>query len=121
MHSRNLHRDDGEDWKARPKVRSKRGQLTTVASILDVALRRQGIDRDLTRYRFVLDWDKIVGSELALITKPESLLNGRLSVLVPSAGWAQELGFQKQVILTRLRRYLGNPSEVRDISFRVRP
>lgn len=82
--------------KAQPKV---------VKDLLRSTLSRFGIDEQVSKYQFVLDWDKIVGPEIASRSKPHSLERGVLVVRVVNSEWAQELVFQKDVILSRLAKY----------------
>ena len=87
--------------------------------ILRSTLVKLGIDKEIARYRFVLYWKEIVGEEIAKRTRPDSLKYGRLTIRVSDSIWAQELSFQKEVILKRLRRYLDEGTIVRDVVFQV--
>ncbi|MBX7138909.1 MAG: DUF721 domain-containing protein [Oligoflexia bacterium] len=92
---------------------------SSVEAVLRQALRKFGIDQELTKYKFVLHWPEIVGQDIADRTKPESLAHGVLSVRVVDSVWAQELGFHKQAILKRLKRYLEPDQNVEDVRFFV--
>lgn len=110
----------------KPAALRYRPQPTLIRGILGRALDRYGISKDLARYQFVIHWEKIVGKEIASRAKPECITNGTLIVHVTSSAWAQELSFQKPVILSRLRRFLqtqdvAEASMVRDVMFRVDP
>lgn len=98
---------------------TKRGQISRVEGILDGALSRYGIKKDLERYRFVLYWKNIVGDELAKRSRPECLRGGALVVRVPSSAWAQELSFHKSEIIKRLQPYLSPSDTVDDVRFQV--
>lgn len=88
-------------------------------AILRSALRRHGIDKQLARYRFVLHWKEIVGEEIAKRSRPECIRSNTLVVRVCDSTWAHELSFRKEVILSRLRRFLGEEEVVRDVHFYV--
>jgi Dna[CI] antecedent DciA-like protein len=49
------------------------------------------------------DWQRSVGERLALKTFPERIVEGVLTVRVPSSTWAQELSLLSQVVLERLQ------------------
>lgn len=95
----------------------RRPQL--VNDVLRMALKKYGLDEEISRYEFVLHWKEIVGEPIAAVAQPESFKNGLLTVRVKNSAWAQELTFQKSVILGRLKRYLKHGQEAREIFFRV--
>ena len=86
--------------------------------ILEMALKRSGLDKQIERYRFVSFWKEIVGEEIAKRTKPERLAGPILMVTVSSSVWAQELSFQKKALITRVNRFLGG-RKVTDMRFIV--
>ena len=92
-----------------------------IGGVLESALKRFGLDQDIARYQFVLHWDEIVGRDIALRTRPESLRNGLLRVRVADSVWAQELSFHKPVIMKRLRKFLEDEQIVSDVMFYVGP
>jgi hypothetical protein len=51
----------------------------------------------------LLDWQRSVGERLAIKTFPERIVDGVLTVRVPSSTWAQELSLLSQVVLERLQ------------------
>ena len=91
--------------------------------ILSAALRKHGLDEKIARYNFVLHWAEIVGDELAQVCSPSGITAGVLFVKVPSSVWAQELSFQKSVLINRLNRFLIENQEgteqIKDIRFAV--
>jgi len=97
------------------------GKPTAVQAILRSALMRNGLDKDLARYQFVLNWKNIVGARLEKVTRPSSLRNGVLTIEVPSSAWAQELTFFKQEIREKLSDFLERDTIVRNIVFKVAP
>jgi predicted nucleic acid-binding Zn ribbon protein len=87
--------------------------------VLQSALAKLGLDKEIARYKFVLHWTEIVGEEIAQRAKPECIKNRALVVRVTDSAWAQELSFQKKVILTRLKRFLDAGDMVDDVIFYV--
>lgn len=96
----------------------KRGP-SLVREVLRSAFKRYGLDRELERYQFVAHWQEIVGPEIAKRTRPDNIRGKNLIVQVADSVWAQELSFQKRVILNRLRKFIPSEVSIEDIHFRV--
>lgn len=88
-------------------------------AVLSAALAKFGLDKDIARYQFVLHWPEIVGADAARRTRPECLRNGALVVRVGNSAWAQELSFQKETILRRLKNFITSEVQVDDVQFYV--
>lgn len=101
--------------------RSKRRMKDPMAieQVLNLALKQAGISDEIARYQFVLRWEEIVGEKIASKTRPECISHGRLVVRVTDSVWAQELSFQKAVIIQRLQKYLAKDQHVTDVIFYV--
>lgn len=112
-----MKRSGGWKFEKQPSYRSR--PPAGVADVLKKALRRHGLDREIDRYRFVLHWRDIMGESAGKRTRPESLRNGLLRISVPDSSWAQELSFYKDVIISRLQKYLDGKEAVRDVKFYV--
>ena len=90
--------------------------------ILSLALKRYGLDKEVAKYEFVLHWREIMGDTIADRTRPEAIQGNALLVRVCNPQWAQELAFQKDIILSRLNRFLKDsqvPQVVEDVRFVV--
>lgn len=103
----------------RVSKKRRRRQPQPVQAALESAFRRFGIGDRLAKYTFVLHWKEIVGEEIAKRSFPERIRNGVLKVKVSNSVWAQELTFQKQIILNRLKKHLSEGQDVHDIKFYV--
>ena len=101
------------------RVKARRRPPQPVEGILKSVLKRTGIDKELARYRFVTDWEKIVGAQIAAVTQPEGFRGSTLVIRVSSSTWAQELSFTKDVLIKRLQRYLDEGVTLKDIHFYV--
>lgn len=99
--------------------RKSRRRPESVEKIVQGAFRKYGLADKLAKYTFVLHWKEIVGAGLASKSYPEKIRNGVLAVKVSSSAWAQEMTFQKDIILNRLQGYLSESQQVRDIKFYV--
>lgn len=60
-------------------------------------------------------WTEAVGATVAQHTTPISLQRGILKVATSTGSWAQNLGFQKQLIVSKLNPHLATP--LADIRF----
>ena len=97
----------------------KENNFESVKKILLKTLRKAGLENDIARYRFVLHWDEIVGEEIAKRARPDCIRNGALFIRVSDPAWAQELTFQKDIILSRLKKFLERDDIVKDVRFYV--
>jgi predicted nucleic acid-binding Zn ribbon protein len=103
---------------ASPK-RERQMNLLSIDGILGTALKQHNLDREISKYSFVLHWESIVGAELAKVSKPDSIVNKQLVVRVKSSVWAQHLSFYQQVISSRVKKYLEPGQEVEGLRFKV--
>ena len=103
---------------AKPKVRKKKN-FDKVASVLEIALRKYGLEDKITKYKFVANWPEIIGEAISKRSMPEYIQNKTLYIRVSDSAWVQELSFQKPVIIRRLQKFLEKDTVVRDIRFFV--
>lgn len=64
------------------------------------------------------DWRRAIGARLSERTQPERIVDGTLTVRVPSSTWAQELSLLSHTVIERLRE-LGH--SVERLRFNVAP
>lgn len=62
-------------------------------------------------------WDRVVGAELARHTFPESMRNGKLTVLVSDHLWLHQLSYFRTDLVRRLRQETGG--RIADVIFQV--
>ncbi|GBC92142.1 hypothetical protein HRbin15_00606 [bacterium HR15] len=82
-------------------------------------LRQLGIEREFRAHRALSAWETIVGESIARVAQPLRIEGGTLWVAVKSNAWAQELQFQKAILLQRLNEKAGNDC-FKEIRFVVR-
>ncbi|MFH1137984.1 MAG: DUF721 domain-containing protein [Pseudomonadota bacterium] len=75
-----------------------------------------GLAKEMARVFDV--WAEAVGEYNAANSRPESLNNGRLTVIVESAAWIDRLSYLKQEFIDRLNQALPGPL-VKEIKFQV--
>ncbi len=89
-----------------------------IKGILNATLRRLGLEKRIREYAVLSLWDEVVGEGIASHTKPLKVYDGRLTVLVESPSWTQELTFLKNGIMERLNKSIGK-GVIKDIYFKV--
>lgn len=109
-----------EEDEERPPIYRRPSRPMPLESILRSVLASRGIDKRLAAYRWVTHWEEIVGTGIARRTQPRSLKGGVLTVEVTDSAWAQELQFRREVIISRLGKFVDNDELVRDIRFVVK-
>ena len=91
---------------------------TPLAESLDAVLRAlAGPGRQAMRGIFDA-WEEIVGAQTAAHAKPMVLDRGRLVIEVDQPGWATQLRYLEQDLITRLTPYL-NGAELTGIDVRI--
>jgi predicted nucleic acid-binding Zn ribbon protein len=101
---------------------NRKREPADIQSVLRSVLRRYGLERNLQKYEFITRWKEVVGEDIASRTVPECIRGNCLIVRVESSAWAQELSFQKHVILKRFHKILRTDAlkkgyVVKDIKF----
>jgi predicted nucleic acid-binding Zn ribbon protein len=76
---------------------------TPLAEVLKSYLKTSGFSRRLEQAGVIEEWERLVGPQIAAVTRPESVTpDGVLRVLVKSAAWASELGLMTPRILAKV-------------------
>jgi predicted nucleic acid-binding Zn ribbon protein len=99
------------------KARQRAPEL--VQGILKAVLKNKNLDKDLARYKFVTEWESIVGKQIAAVTRVEAFRGTTLVIRVADNMWAQELQFHKEPLVKRLQRHAGEDVAIEDIRFYV--
>ena len=88
-----------------------------IKRILNATLRKLGLEKRIKEYAILSFWNDAVGENIALHTRPIKVYDGRLTVLVESSSWTQELTFLKSGIMERLNSTIGK-KVIKDIYFK---
>jgi len=89
-----------------------------IKRILNATLRRLGLEKRIRECAILPFWAEAVGKNIALHTRPLKVYDGRMTVLVESSSWTQELTFLKSGIMERLNSTIGK-KVIKDIYFKV--
>ena len=82
-------------------------KIEKLSSLLNKTLASHGLTTRLKEYRVVGRWEKIVGKVIARHAQPSSLRGKKLSVVVDSSAWMQQLSLLKPELLEKLNQGLG--------------
>ena len=98
---------------ARPK-----SDLTPIGRVIASSMDQGflGLAKEMVRVFEV--WEDAVGRYNAANSRPESLTNGRLVVVVDSSAWIDRLSYLKEEFIKSLNESLGGPV-VKEIKFQV--
>ena len=89
-----------------------------IKGILNATLRKLGLEKKIKECAILSFWNEVVGESIALHTRPIKVYDGRMTVLVESPSWTQELTFLKNKILERLNKSMGKEI-IKDIYFKI--
>ena len=79
-------------------------RIEKVSLTLDKLLSKRGLGGRLKEYRVFGQWEKIVGKVIARHARPQSVRGKRLSVIVDSNAWMQQLSMLKPDIIQKVNR-----------------
>jgi hypothetical protein len=96
----------------------RRGRVEKLSSTIEKILNDRGWGAKLKEYRVFSLWQKAVGPGIARHTQPASIRGKRLTVVVDSSAWMQQLSLLKPEILSRVNDRLG-PDGIESITLKL--
>lgn len=90
--------------------------LNSIGDILPRVLKRAGLEKRAKQYDAILEWENIVGKDIAKNAKPERVHRSVLKIRVRSSAWMNELQLMKPEILKKFEERFGKGT-IRDIRF----
>lgn len=91
--------------------------MKSLGKIIEKFLKNYGYAGIVKEHYVLANWEKIVGAEVASHTRPIRFDFGRLYVEVDSPVWRNELSFEKERILERIKEAVEG-IEIEEIVFR---
>jgi hypothetical protein len=88
-------------------ARSRRGTPSSLAEILKERFHALGLEKQLHQARVFSRWEEAVGSRIAAHSRPSYVRNGRLTVVVDSPAWSQQLSLLRPDLLRKIAGVLG--------------
>jgi len=93
-------------------------KMSSLSVTLVKVLKAQGLEGRLSEYRVFGQWEKAVGKVVARHAQPQALRGKKLSLVVDSPAWMQQLSLLKPEIIGKVNRCLGR-EEVKDIVLKL--
>jgi predicted nucleic acid-binding Zn ribbon protein len=93
-------------------------KIDKLAKTLDKILKARGMQARLHEYHIGNQWDRTVGPAIARHAQPQGLRAGKLSLVVDSPAWMQQLSLLKPELIEKLNRDLGRAT-VKDITLKL--
>jgi len=88
-----------------------------IADAISSTLHDLGLQQQIKQYEVLAVWETIVGEQIAKVTAPQRIDDGKLFVHVFRAPWRNELIFLKKDIIAKINAAF-HEQIVRDIIFR---
>ena len=78
------------------------GKPQLIGDLLPHLLERKGLSAKLEAVSVLTEWEALVGSRIAAVTRPQRVAEGVLFVAVANSPWMMELDLMKADLLRRL-------------------
>ncbi len=88
----------------------------TLGAAIRELVQNLGIGRKIREYDAVVEWNAVMGEQIARVTEAVKIDKGILIVKVHNSPWRNELNLLKQDMITKLNKDLGEVV-VKDIKF----
>ena len=88
-------------------VRKSGGGPSPFSKVLREHFQALGWERKFRELEIFQRWEEAVGPQIARRARPSHVRNHRLTVIVDSAAWAQQLALMKREMLSSITRILG--------------
>lgn len=95
-----------------------RRKLDRLSHTLGSMLKARGLGSRLSEYRVFGQWEQSVGPAIARHAQPQALRGKKLTLIVDSPAWMQQLSLLKPEILEKVNRTLGKEA-VTEITLRL--
>ena len=96
----------------------RRGKVEKLSSTIEKILNDRGWGAKLKEYRVFSLWRKAVGPGIARHAQPAAIRGKRLTVVVDSSAWMQQLSLMKPEVLSRVNDRLG-PDGIESITLKL--
>ena len=97
---------------------SMRSKLDKLSYTLGSMLKARGLGSRLSEYRVFGQWEQSVGPAIARHALPQALRGKKLTLVVDSPAWMQQLSLLKPEIMEKVNRTLGKEA-VTEIALRL--
>ena len=84
----------------------KRGEIKSIADLVRLTCREEGLETPLNEYRLIQAWSQVLGSAVQKYTKELKIYNQVLFVKVTSSVLRQELLINRKSLVKRLNDHV---------------
>jgi len=91
----------------------RKGGLVTLGEVLAKVLRDSGLGRTSVLAKIQSNWPKAAGKTIAAHAFPEALRDGRLTIVVDSSAWMNQLSMLSPSLLENIRAVAPEVAELR--------
>lgn len=84
----------------------KRGEIKSIADLVRITCREEGLETPLNEYRLIQAWSQVLGSAVQMYTKELKIYNQVLFVKVTSSVLRQELLMNRKSLVKRLNDHV---------------
>lgn len=85
-----------------------RRDVQNLADVLNMCLRRNGLETPLLQHRIINAWDNVVGQTVAAYTGDKFIKNQTLFVKISNPALRQDLSMMRQQLVSRLNKEVGS-------------
>ena len=99
-----------------PPRETTAGKPQLIGDLLARVLDRKGLSAKLEAVSVLIEWESLVGPQIAAVTRPHRVSDGVLFVGVANSPWMMELNLMKADLMRRLNAGKGD-GRIRQIVF----
>lgn len=93
-------------------------KIDKLSVTLGKMLKARGLESRLSEYRVLGQWEKAVGAVIARHARPQSVRGKKLTLVVDSPAWMQQLSLLKPELLEKMNNKLGK-DVIREITLKL--
>lgn len=95
-----------------------RKKMDRISATLVKILKAHGLEGRLSEYRIFGCWERSVGRVIARHAQPQAVRAKKLTLIVDSSAWMQQLSLLKPELIGKVNRSLGR-EEIKDIALKL--
>lgn len=85
-----------------------RRDVKSISDLLNIYLRREGLETPLLQKRVIDTWDTVVGATVARYTEEKTIRNQTLFVKIQNPALRQDLSMMRSQLVRRLNQAVGS-------------
>lgn len=89
-----------------------------IGTVLEKSLKKLRLEKGIKQWKILDIWDKVVGEQIAAVTRPGYVKGKILYIFVRDSIWLQELIFLERMIIEKLNNKIGD-NIIESIYFKI--